>query len=139
MGWSGMTHDIHTTNKQAWMNDYLNKANSGDNTCLAYAFRAFNSRCWSVWKHKSGGMYLMVTLIDRRQKNGMADIMFKDVTTDCGPYYYDCPAKFVKMVAQDAEYSNAGYHKNWLERWNQAKNRKMEIVRQLEIQDIIKA
>jgi hypothetical protein len=118
MGWLFQSHSSGTTNRQAWENDYKSCEKV---ELVAHAFRAFNSRCWSVWKVKeTGHHFIMVTLIERKMEQGYPNIGFKDIETSCGPYYYDCPAKFVKMLGNEDQ---GAYHKSWLEGWHAVKER----------------
>jgi hypothetical protein len=123
MGWTFQLHGRETSNRQAWENEFKNPINNGPKLELIdYAFRAFDSRCWAVWKVKETGLtFITVTLIDRKMEDGCPNIGFKDIDVAAGPYYYDCPAKFIKMLGND----DLGLtYIGWLEKWINAKERK---------------
>jgi hypothetical protein len=74
--------------------------------CLAHCFRggAFSGVLWSVWERTFTGngeeaeptqRWIQCDLLRHQRDYGWG---YKDMEESCGPYYYSCPLKYLRMV-----------------------------------------
>ena len=58
--------------------------------------------------------YGVVVLTERRTRDGDTEIFYKEMTEDCGPYYYDMPARMLNFLDKNAP-EPYGHAKHWRE------------------------
>ena len=77
-----------------------------NSTCLAHCYRggSFTGVLWSVWERtfirddheaESTQRWIQCDLLRYQRDFGWG---YKDMEESCGPYYYSCPLKYLRMV-----------------------------------------
>ena len=107
MGWL-FNSGCHT--RQNIVDDLLGMYSTNDWRVMAHGSTAYGRRLWMCVQHPEsnrGKSFILLCLL------GVNDGYwgYKDVDESMGPYYYDCPAKVLK-VADDA---TSKYAKEWRE------------------------
>lgn len=75
------------------------------------AHKSTTNGLWLVMQNKENGKKLIAfDLIKKFGKN----LAVKSMDESMGPYYYDCPAKFLDMVPESEA---LGFNADWRNRW----------------------
>jgi hypothetical protein len=85
--------------------------------CLAHCYRGgmFSGVLWSVWERtfaRNGEeaeptqRWIQCDLLRHQRDYGWG---YKDLEESCGPYYYSCPLKYLRMVPIDQYSGNASW------------------------------
>lgn len=91
MGWTGIYSNL---NNKKFVENYLT-----DNRVIETS--VVGNEVYQLARARDESLYIRVTILSR--KDGM--VFYKDMDESCGPCYYNCPEKFLKLSTQKDEFS----------------------------------
>ncbi len=103
-------------------------------TCLAHCYRGgtFSGVLWSVWERtfvcddhaaEPAQRWIQCDLLRYQRDFGWG---YKDMEESCGPFYYSCPLKYLRMVPLEQYGGNASWREQvTLHHQRSAENRRM--------------
>jgi hypothetical protein len=114
MGWTsgwGTLKSLIAERSKGWINPNGAGGMTVTSTCLAKCFRgnpAFAGTLWGVWEQaftnadgseaRPPERFITCDLLRCSNYRGLPEWGYKDMAESCGPYYYNCPEKYLKMV-----------------------------------------
>jgi len=116
MGWTSYTINTTATTDEVLRREFTQAGTDGsrweitDTATIGATWYAISKRTDPTGAaHYSG----LVCLTERRkQRNGLTEFFYKDLSEDCGPHAYACPARILDQLDQLAP-NPGGYAAGW--------------------------
>lgn len=105
MGYFGQYTSL--TNKQ-----YIYKEFNNEQSEIVYSSIRSNIAYLALKIKKTNDIIAIVVLIRRSKKNGINEILIKDMEESQGPFYYDCPVKLLNMLTVTENIGSINWRNN---------------------------
>jgi hypothetical protein len=124
MGWTGV-HNPYKTTKEYIKNEWFTYSDKEKFEMLALSMVG-NVAYMAIKYIPTGEVYAEVVLTSVNNKD-YHNLSYKEMSENCGPYYYNCPSSILKMLTPtDNEQSNEWRAKCWETINNKKKTPKIE-------------